>query len=222
MQNKALSTMHGAALIEWVLIFPLALFMILGIVEIGFWLAARSAVNYASFEAAREGAMSHANLSVIDISFKKALVPFYGGGTSADEMVKTYSDKVLPDLAESFSTVEIVSPTPASINDFGVIEAGKLQIPNDNLTRRSAAIGFQSGQSIQDANLLKIKIVYGYQLKTPLVRMIVIDFLKIITTDEQALLMYGNNRIPIIAQAMVRMQSSFYHQPAWKTPYGLM
>jgi len=209
-------------LIEWIVVCPLALFIILAIIESGFWMIAKSAVNYATFEAAREGAMGHADLTIMSTAFKKAVVPFYGGGTTTEEIVQSYTAKVLPDLANSFSTLEIISPTPASIQDFSVMEAGQLQIPNDSLAYRSNGSGLLSGQSIQDANLLKIKVVFGYRLKMPIVRMIVIDLLKLVTTDEQALLMYGDSRVPIVSQATVRMQSATYNQANWKTAYGLM
>ncbi|MES2356700.1 MAG: TadE/TadG family type IV pilus assembly protein [Pseudomonadota bacterium] len=213
---------RGAALIEWIIVGPLALFLLMATIEIGFWMMAKSALNYATFEAARSGAVEHADLARIKTAFEKAMVPFYGGGLNADEINQTYATVVIPDIRASLSTLEIVNPTHAVFDDFGVTEAGRHQIPNDNLAYRANFVGSKSAQSIQDANLLKIKVVYGYKLKIPLVRAIIFELLKIITVDEQTLLMYGTNRIPIQTQAIVRMQSAAYDQPNWKTGYGFM
>jgi len=215
-------TQKGAALIEWVIVGPLALFLLMAIIEIGFWMMAKSALNYATFEAARSGAVEHADLTRIKTAFEKAMVPFYGGGLNTDEINKTYVTAVIPDINASFSTLEIVNPTHAVFEDFGVIEAGRYQVPNDNLAYRVNFVGAKSAQSIQDANLLKIKVIYGYKLKIPLVRTVIVNLLKIATVNEQTLLMYSANRIPIETQAIVRMQSAAYNQPQWKTGYGFM
>ena len=79
-----------------------------------------------------------------------------------------------------------VNPAPESFMDYGVQAPqvidldpaadsalnSVLVIPNDNLVYRSSAEGANSGQSIQDANLLKVHVSFCYELVVPFVRQV--------------------------------------------------
>jgi Flp pilus assembly protein TadG len=84
-------------------------------------------------------------------------------------------------------TVDIISPTQQMMKDFGVTRtytntvsysgAGKISkvdtkkervIPSDNLMYRQTTL--RNGVNIQDANLLKIPLMYLYKMKIPLTR----------------------------------------------------
>ena len=83
-------------------------------------------------------------------------------------------------------------------------------IPNDNLMYRSTAVGANSGANVQDANLLKIRLTYLYELKMPLTRYFFTPFM-----DADMVLHSPSNtadlgfRVPLVAYATVRMQSDF-------------
>lgn len=82
-----------------------------------------------------------------------------------------------------------------------------------------------SGVNIQDANLLKIHVVYGYELIVPLVGPIIVEFMQQFNNPAdggglpgplQAQIndIYADNRIPITATAVVRMQSPAFQNDA--------
>lgn len=80
------------------------------------------------------------------------------------------------------------------------------------------AIGSASGVDIQDANLLKIQVMYGYKLIVPLVGPLIADAMKKFDSSptgglDQKLVdkIYADGRIPLTATATVRMQT-----PAFK------
>nr|WP_297460098.1 TadE family protein [uncultured Halomonas sp.] len=79
-------------------------------------------------------------------------------------------------------------------------------------------VGTASGVNIQDANLLKIHVVYGYELIVPFVGPIIVEFMQRFDNplggggtpgplQAQIDRIYADNRIPITATAVVRMQS---------------
>jgi hypothetical protein len=161
----------------------------------------------------------------------------------AEGAVKARLDTVLPHMVGSTDTttvpflptfngaggglqstlqVAILSPTHQMVKDFGVMrnyvggsdsQTKERVIPNDNLTYRDTKL--INGVNVQDANLLKIKVTYLYELKLPLTRYFFTPFMNANLTGTlfqgQA---EGNTadlgwRVPLIAYVTVRMQSDF-------------
>ena len=105
--------------------------------------------------------------------------------------------------------IRILNPTRESFDDFATEVDGVRELPNDRLHARSTQIGARGGLNIQDANLLRVEITYGYELKVPLVngflsRLSLLTAGEIDPFHEQLL---RRNRLPISATATVRMQS---------------
>lgn len=82
-----------------------------------------------------------------------------------------------------------------------------LEIPNSHLRQRHSerAPGAASGVSLQDANLLKIEVTYGYQLSVPWVGKMFTRAMRLIDNDNGHF--YTARRIPLKSVATVRMQS---------------
>ncbi len=137
---------------------------------------AKSNVNYATYEAARAGTISHAGLASINLAFQKAMLPYYGGGTTTAKLANTFK-KVEADLKGSAVRVEILSPTQESFADYAspalqaALKSTELVIPNVGLDELSCPRDVpgcnanpktnKSGQTLLDANLLKLRITYG-------------------------------------------------------------
>lgn len=220
---------RGATLAEFVVIGPLAFLLILAIVQLGFMFMARSTLNHATFMAAREGAIHNADLSVIRASLIKGLIPFYQDSTNTSDLSRlsaawlaAQADVLYPYRLQ----VDILNPTPATFKDYGIADpanGNKRFIPNDNLQFRSTAIGQESKQTLMDANLLRIRVTYGYELKVPLIsymfRRVMCggfgDGVNAFGGDTSVLEAanlsncpyYVQGRTPIVAYATVRMQS---------------
>jgi hypothetical protein len=228
---NACRTQRGATLAEFVVIGPLAFVLILAIVQLGFIFMARSTLNQAAFMAAREGAIHNADLSVIRGTLIKGLIPFYQDSTNTDNFsrlsaayLKAQADMLLPYRLD----VQILNPTPASFKDFGIPDPNdrsKQFIPNDNLQFRTKTIGKESAQTLMDANLLRIRVTYAYEMKVPLIAHV---FQRVMcgSTGGGGISAFGDNtplwemgapvgrcpyyvqgRIPIVSYATVRMQS---------------
>ena len=222
----------GVTLVEFTLVIPFALLLVLGVVQMGLIYSAKQLVNEGTFMAARAGAAANAQLDPIRNAMTKALIPFYqdSGDTNdyrrlANALRDARNDTSCPSPTSCFLTVEIQNPTRAAFQDFGrsgTAFGGRTYIPNDNLEFRSRATGGSSGLTIQDANVLKIKVTYGYELKVPLMRSVMASVMCGIrlgidafdgntpggtASGDECTNYYSQGRVPVVAYATVQMQS---------------
>lgn len=209
---------RGAAVTELVVILSSLLTLSLGIVQGALIYNAKTTLNYATFEAARAGAVYNAQRSYMTEALARGLMPLYGGGTDTASLttanVRAYTDLMLPAVPSmnlgSGSRLEILSPTQEAFQDFGVTVDGQQQIPNEHLRFKPRDIGSASGVNLQDANILKIKVTYGYKLYVPLVNRVIAAALTVTDPGNAAFYQADPPRLPIVAQATVRMQSNPY------------
>lgn len=172
----ALFSSKGATLVEFVIIAPTLLFSLLGLIQTGLVFHAKSNVNYAAFEAARAGSTGNAQLPVIRTAFANAMAGYYGGGRNAQE-VATSTARAHADILPTTMRVELLSPSKQSFNDYASprlstkLNTSARVIPNNNLSAitcpmdrpdcASNPVSNTSGQTLSDANILKLRITYG-------------------------------------------------------------
>jgi hypothetical protein len=142
----------------------------------------------------------------------------YGGGTDSAELAKAYA-KAKADLAGN-SKVELLNPTKESFDDWNdpslQAKYGKRAIPNGSLAFKDPGdIKKNSGQNIQDANLIKLKITHGYELKVPLAGTMMQFMMKWSDSgkDSYFTALYDKRRIPIVTYVTLQMQSDAW-EPA--------
>lgn len=232
--SRAWLTQGGASLVEFVVVAPTLLMMILSVIQSGMVFHAKSNINYATFEAARAGSVGHGQASVIREVFTRAMVGYYGGGRNAAELA-TATQRAAADITPATMQVELLSPTKESFDDYASPQlAAKLNvnnrvIPNSNLNALQCPYDKPtcnhnpqinaSGQTLSDANILRIKITYGIPpaKQIPLAGRLYVMALRGLgelglaaDTDpfKQALLEQG--RIPIVVHTTMRMQSHPY------------
>ncbi len=222
------SSALGQAMVETVVILFVLMLLLLGAIQFGLVYNAKITLNHAAFEAARAGALNHGDRAAIEYGLARGLAPLYtsvAAGTSARGKVKsvqTARDRVLGEIRDQgFACIERLNPTDAAFSDFGIqARIGDYDgavIPNDHLRFRSQQS--RNGVSIQDANLLKLRVTYCYPLYVPLVAR-VIRQLYGITPDPDPPAGWqvpdlgafrarclAHDRLPIVAQAMLRMQT---------------
>jgi TadE-like protein len=221
----------GATLVEFALVMPLALLLVMGIIQIGLMFTAKQVLNQAAFMAGRAGAVNNAQQTSMEDALTKALLPFYQDTTIGNDFARLSLAllRAKQDVALGFVHVEKLSPTPDAFADFGITSGasgGHKYIPNDNLEFRSHTAGANSGLSLQDANTLKIKVTYGYELKVPLMQSVVKSVMCGFDTGVDAFGRgtetahagtnacqdyYNKGRIPLVTYATVQMQT-----PAWE------
>jgi hypothetical protein len=169
--------------------------------------------------------------SEIKDSLAKGLISFYIDAFSkpdAASMGIAYGEAKLALINPlNFNKVEIISPSPAMYATYGINSPTGRYIPNDNLEYRDANPRTSAdGQiSIRDANILKIKVTYAYDIdKVPLMatllrRVMCTGFVDKSSVDAwspsnlqgydiPSCAYYMRKKLPIVAYATVQMQSN--------------
>ncbi|HEX6703999.1 MAG TPA: TadE family protein [Albitalea sp.] len=219
---------HGATLVEAVVILPVLLFTVLALMQAALVFHAKSNLNYATHEAARAGSVHNANLSSIRQAFQRAMLPYYGGGRDQAEL-SAAAEKVAQDLGNGGALrVQILSPSQESFLDYNSpalqealgtdepvipnVGVDELLCPRDVPSCASDPLTNASGQSLTDANLLKLRITYGIppQKQMPMVGRFYTWALGKMGSAQgdpfmQSLL--DARRIPVVTHTVLRMQS---------------
>ncbi|WP_413897719.1 TadE/TadG family type IV pilus assembly protein [Rhodoferax sp.] len=216
---------RGATLVEFVVVVPTLLFLLMNLIQYGLLYHTKGQLNYAAFEAARVGSTANADPAKIRAAFTRAMTGYHGGGTSNAELGASYAKSA---AEAAFARIEILSPTTQSFDDYhSPALADKLKlaarvIPNSNLAFLTCPVDVSgcksdpkanaSGQTLLDANLLKLRITYGIapRKQIPLAGRFMNWALSVLHKDDAdafraALVKAG--RIPVVSHTVMRMQS---------------
>lgn len=193
--DRSRPSQSGIAAIETLVAAPIVLLLGLAVLQWGLLFHGRSAVSYAAMEAARAGSVDHASAAAVERGLARGLSPWLYGADGpaehAENLLRTEAH-LAQGKAAGWAGWRRLSPTAESFTDWaepardadGQPIAGVLEIPNDNLSLRTGMrtpttgvagyrgaepIGAQSKQTLSDANLLKIEVVYGVPLTVPLI-----------------------------------------------------
>ena len=171
-------------MVETLVILFVALLLLLGIIQFGLIYNAKLTLNYATFEAARAGALNHADKRAIEYALARGLSPLYTSVDPADsdldkvKAVQRARDRLFDQEISNgrFACIERLNPRPSHFagNVHGMADntglfAGQRLIPNDHLRYRSALPRGEPAVSIQDANLLKLRVTYCYPMYVPII-----------------------------------------------------
>ncbi len=176
---------RGISMIESLIALPLLFIVGLGAVQFALLMHARQALNFALIEAARAGSVGHAEAGAIRSGLSRGLVPWLYGANDLGEYALNLARAAVhirQGEAIGWMRVAQLSPTNASFDDWaepardanGGLMADVREIPNDNLVARAEAsgapaVGAASGQTLADANLLRLRLDYGVPLVVPVV-----------------------------------------------------
>ncbi len=206
---------RGAAVVEFVIVGPIITFLGMAILNYSLMFFAKSQINHATFMAARAGSMANAKVATIKEAYQRALIPLYGGGQSSEELAAAYA-KAGADLTADTFRVEVLSPTKESFDDYATDTAlnaqyGARAIPNTGMALKANldAVGANSGQTLQDANLLKLRVTYGYEPKVWLLGTAYKKYLQWLDTgaDSFNTQLIDSGRIPMVSHVTIEMQS---------------
>lgn len=154
---------RGVSVVQSMLVLPVLLMMGAGILHVGLIAQAKSNLEYAALMAARIGAST----------------PNFGVSATGENLMKEEIIKrmVASDARNSeylgygggIVRVCILRPDDAAFNDHQRTDLvpGSDAIPNDNLPVLSQNLGAQSGISIQDANILHLRVMYLFDSNVP-------------------------------------------------------
>ena len=213
---------RGVALAEFLVAGVLVLLpLTFAILELAQLIVARNALSYATFEAARVGAVSGASRVDMRAALARGLVPLFapfdpvavlrgtpaavdaGPAAAARALARATLEVQRPDLTR----LVIENPSAASAADFATTEEGRRVIPNDGLDVRNP-FGATSRQTLRDANVLAIRVRYCRLLVMPLISQALPAMLRWSMPDPFDQVCLAQGRVPIDASAVVHMQSA--------------
>lgn len=187
MTLRAKSPKHqGQAMVEFLIVMPVFILLIFGTVQVALIYSAKTTLNYATFQAARIGALNNATYTGIRKGLIRGLAPLFtnsnsrtGPDVSQDIAAGIDSGGSRKDAAsevDGYVRIIRVSPRAAIFSTgssgFGELNSdGIAQIPNSQLMYRDSRLA--SNVNIQDANLLKIRVQYCYELIVPMVSRVI-------------------------------------------------
>ncbi|NMM13675.1 MAG: hypothetical protein HHJ17_09080 [Rhodoferax sp.] len=168
--SKPLHRQRGQSMTEYLIILPSLLLLVLGVIQFALIYQAKASLNYATFMGARQGALNNAKITSIIGGVVGGMTPFFMRTSNApflDDMAKARMIAAIEVSNPNTAKVEIISPTAVAFDAYSQL-SNTGDIPNDNLMFRDSSV-LKDGMSIQDANLLKIRVTYCVKLMVPFV-----------------------------------------------------
>jgi len=233
---------RGASLVEFVVVFPVFVLLGLGVYQYIVIAEVKATLNHATFMGARKGSLYNADIDMIQGAIAEYMAPIYApeSGSTLDMMEK--SGPILDgkctiasmpherigggpnrvtchDLLQH-AQIKIINPTREAFEDFSedIDGNGTMGIPSVDLNTRSIDNNTSSGLNIQDANLLKIEVVYAFETRVPFAGWVIPAVMRKFTPagsfEDQQL---AENRIPLRASSVVRMQTPTFLNDAMLT-----
>jgi len=169
--------LHGQAMVEYIIVLPVLLMLVLGAIQFALLYQVKSTLNYATFIGARQGALKNAKTNSIKDGIASGMTPLFTFSPDASGLLRGRAIAMVEVFNPLTMKLEVLSPTDKALADFGIDDpdgSGVKVIPNDNLFYRcsgdpcTGTMGSSSGISIQDANVLKIRVTYCAKMIVPL------------------------------------------------------
>jgi len=188
----------GQAMTEFIIVFPVLFILIFAAFQFTLLYHAKITLNYATFLAARSGAVSNGHLGIMENALARGMAPLYTHCDDAAEVMRA-RDHVREEIAKGFAYIEIINPPLAAFSSaFGpgstrdgtkplnvtIDGTADVVIPNDNLMFRLITPG-AAGLSIQDRNLLKIRAHYCYPLYVPFIDTLLVNIMTLPTNTDK-------------------------------------
>ncbi|MBX2839172.1 MAG: pilus assembly protein [Gammaproteobacteria bacterium] len=200
---------------EFLIAAPVLLLLGLGTIQMVLIYNAKTTVNYATFEAARTGAVNHAQLDPMREELGLRLAPLLGGDGTAEKAAAAIVASKAHTLDPIRTRIEIINPTLEAFTDWGRFNeaAGKTAIPNAHLLHKDAMeIGQASGLNLHDANILKVAVTHGVKMNIPIIAPLLVSSLS--RVDPHNSEFYSRSLFPVTSVATVRMQSDAWQNEA--------
>lgn len=227
----------GQSIVEFLIIFPLLVMLVFGIIQFSLMYQARATLNHATMLAARAGAIHNGDRDKMRAALAAGLAPLFATEPNMTAYGKALvAAKLETSSASNMVELTLLNPTKATLADFGrnrLDGTGGRELPNDTLNYRSVVPGASSKISVQDANLLHLRVSYCFRLVVPMMDRVIYAGVNALSPSSAALSAngmsdpFGTNgvtlpprtcinplfrgpRIVIRSEAMVRMQSPFF------------
>lgn len=204
----------GQAMTEFLVVFPCVVLLVCGILQFALLYQVRATLNHATLLAARAGALHNGSAASMRMALASGLAPLFATEPSLDAYAAAVGKATLETAAGAgLADLTVLNPTRAAFDDFARARldggAGR-ELPADTLHYRNAAPGAASGLSVQDANILHVRIRYCARLIVPVLDRLIHAAVNAVAPPSCTNPAFRGPRIPIQSEAMVRMQSPFH------------
>lgn len=199
LRSQLRSRLRGASLVEFVIAVPALMVLFLALAQLSLMMIVRAQLDYATERAARHAALHNGTAAALREGLLPGLAgmqPGNGEPSMLDLQQRMLAARLL--LQAGLVRVERIAPAPACFVDWGS------PIPNSFQDARPSRPGRHSGLSVQDCNILKVRVIYAYKPVMPVIRHLWLATLRALFPLEP---IYHLGRIPVEASAIVHMHS---------------
>jgi len=193
------------------LVLPVLGLLIGGAIQLALVYQTKITLNHALENAGRSAAVNNASEVSIYQGLARGLMPLFVSSRNYAQIQQQIYSEILPQITPSVC-VKILSPSREAFTDFDQTPADPKkdnQISVYELSTGIRHVGSQSGQTIQDAMVLKLSVVYGVKTSIPVVGPLVTRLMLAtgkFSPFEQLLL--SQSRLPVKAFYATHMQSN--------------
>ncbi len=202
----------GSSIIEFILGGGLLCLILLGAIQMLLLYQAHIRLQQATFEAARYAIVNNGTLDAIKEGFARSSIDLYVQGTSASDLatayVKAKAAIALPIILGG-AGVEItrLNPSSETFNDWGIQDGDHIIIKHAWARAKFSTPGATSGLTFQDAQILKIKVKYGYPLHVPVIGTLLGKTLALLNPSNIQYYLSNPARLPLTYTAVMHTQS---------------
>lgn len=223
----------GQGMVELLIAAPVVLPAGLVILQIALLMQGRQALRLGALEAARAASVAHADPQAALQGLARGLAPWWVGAEQTQDGL-TAPIRTQLHLAEALALgrlrIRLLAPTEAAFADWAVPATddegqplpGQREIPNDALRIRSTEtqpqtaiagtlngqpVGSHSGQTLLQANVLRLQIDYVVPLRVPIAGQAIALLARSWQTDPELRRMSSAWGVPVRASVAARMQT---------------
>jgi len=223
----------GQGMVELLIAAPVVLFAGLVLLQLVLLMQARQALRLGALEAARSASVAHADPSAALQGLARGLAPWWVGAEQTQDAL-TAPVRTQVHLAQALALGQLritqLAPDESAFADWAVPAidpngqplAGQREIPNDALRVRSTEtlphsarpvasngqpVGSRSGQTLLQANILRLQIDYAVPLRVPIAGQAIALLARSWQTEPQLRRMSSAKAVPIRVSVAVRMQT---------------
>jgi TadE-like protein len=207
------SRQKAAALVEFQIVLLLGLLpLVLGILQLALLLMAKHVVHYATYQAARSGAVAAADPAAMRRALAIGLMPLHWVSSEPTDVENITSLALSANLRSGVATrlyaqLTILRPSAAAFADFATQQGSERVLRNDSLLQQQVIAGARSQQSVQQANVLQIQVSYCHELIVPLINRALLRLLQTLDDNAWHQVCYAMGRVPLAAEAAINLQS---------------
>ncbi|MHB8253137.1 MAG: TadE/TadG family type IV pilus assembly protein [Acidiferrobacter sp.] len=194
---------------EFVVALPVLILLLLGALQMGLLFTTHTTVTLAAFDAVRAASENGGAQTALENGLARGLSPLYAHGSSATAVSIAEGEALAAVKDPQTVAVSLLNPPPAVVKAWAqsVTHDGTTQkeIPNARLLFASATV--RAGETLPDANVLKIRVRYCAPLIVPFIAPVIATLEKAWSPSPFTLACANQPGLPVSVVATALMQS---------------